>query len=393
MKLHEKTKLHKPFILLPFRCYYIPVVVLALIGLADSLYLAISHYRVHTDIGYTSFCALSRTINCDTVSSSPYAVFLNVPFAIWGIVGYAFVFFILVLAGIRDRKKQRLWPLLFWISLLYSLGSLALAGVSTFLIHSYCIMCIVSYLVNFTLTYYAWFVNRRFGDAGLFAGIKKDLQFLFINKRIVFPVFGAFLITISGLISGLPEYWNTKLPGLDQSLPKGITEDGHPWIGGKQTELEIIEFTDYLCPQCRIKHFYLRRLIANNPGKIKLIHRNFPMDNKFNPLVKTPYHVGSGVLALFSIYAAEHDKFWEANDMFFNLDRSKAINTKKIAELLNLDPTGLSSARYNRHILYKLQKEIEEGLSLGLNGTPAYIINGKVYQGSIPPHIIKSILE
>jgi hypothetical protein len=48
--------------------YVIPVAIIALIGLFDSLYLSISHYRNYVDIGYQSFCAISKAINCDTVA-------------------------------------------------------------------------------------------------------------------------------------------------------------------------------------------------------------------------------------------------------------------------------------------------------------------------------------
>ena len=48
---------------LPFAFYYSSVVTIGLIGLADSIYLAISHYRVYTDMTYQSFCAISRAIN------------------------------------------------------------------------------------------------------------------------------------------------------------------------------------------------------------------------------------------------------------------------------------------------------------------------------------------
>lgn len=394
MKFWALKKRHQPIVPLPFWCYYIPVLVIAIIGLADSIYLALSHYRVHTDVGYSSFCAVSRALNCDTVSTSPYAVFLGIPVAIWGVIGYLFAVFIVFLTGSRIAQKQRFWPILFWTALIYSIGSLVLAGVSTFLINSYCIMCIVTYVVNFALLYYAWFINNRYGNASLFKGVVIDARVLWSLKKIILPVAAGFLILIGVLMTGMPEYWQMKPPPLKQSMPRGLTQDGHPWIGARDPELTIVEFTDYLCTQCRVKHFYLRRLIAQNPGKIKLIHRHFPMDHKYNPLVKKPYHIGSGTLALFSIYAAKHDKFWKANDMFFQMDQSTgAISTEKIADVLDLDPKGLLYAKQNRQILYQLQKDIEKGLQHGLTGTPGYIINGNVYQGYIPPEILKKGID
>ena len=69
---------------LRYRVYVLMVGALVVLGLADSIYLAISHYRVHTDAGYQSFCALSKAMNCDTVSQSPASVLINLPVAIWG---------------------------------------------------------------------------------------------------------------------------------------------------------------------------------------------------------------------------------------------------------------------------------------------------------------------
>ncbi len=77
---------------LPFPVYLWTIILLAIVGLADSIYLAISHYRIYTDIGYRSFCAISKAINCDTVSQSAYSIFWGVPVPVWGIIGYTFFF-------------------------------------------------------------------------------------------------------------------------------------------------------------------------------------------------------------------------------------------------------------------------------------------------------------
>jgi len=37
-----------------------------------------------------------------------------------------------------------------------------------------------------------------------------------------------------------------------------------------------------------------------------------------------------------------------------------------------------------------LQRDIQEGIKLGITGTPAFVINGKVYLGQIPAQVLKS---
>ena len=73
---------------LPFGIYLRTVLALCLAGLLLSIYLAVSHHRVHTDIGFQGFCALSKSINCDTVSQSPYSILGPLPVAVWGVAGY-----------------------------------------------------------------------------------------------------------------------------------------------------------------------------------------------------------------------------------------------------------------------------------------------------------------
>ena len=392
MKFLKTNKEIKP---LDFLYYYIPVLVVALLGLSDALYLAVSHYRIYTDISYKSFCAISYALNCDTVSMSPYAIFGGLPVPDWGVIGYLIVLGVILFAGGKNAGKKRLWPLLFWISLFFSLISIILAGVSEFLIHTYCIMCIFSYLINFTLVYYAWFINRRFNDAGLFRGAVADCVFIWEQRKKTFPVAFIFLLAVTSFALWLPKYWHMTLPPLTRSMPTGMTSKGYPWIGSKHPVLVITEFSDYMCPHCRKFHFNLRQFMEKHPGKIRLIHRNFPMDSSINPVVTKPYHEGSAELAILAIYAAEHNKFWQMNDYLFRLDINKksALNIKKIAKNVGLDEMDAVHNRYNRHLWILLAKDISDALRLGVRGTPAFVIDGKVYQGYIPTGILDKAIE
>ena len=90
-----------------FGMYFWVAVALAAAGLVDSIYLSVSHYRNYVDIGYSSFCAISRAINCDTVSQSPYAIFLGMPVPVWGVIGYIFVLLLIYFAGMKAACKRR----------------------------------------------------------------------------------------------------------------------------------------------------------------------------------------------------------------------------------------------------------------------------------------------
>jgi protein-disulfide isomerase/uncharacterized membrane protein len=384
----------KQIIPLPFQVYFWTIAFLAFFGIADSVYLSISHYRIYTDMAYESFCAISRSINCDTVSQSSYSILIGIPVPVWGIIGYSFFILFLQFAWSKEAQKQKMWSILLFISLGFSIYSVILAYISTFYIHSYCMMCIVSFGINFLLLYYTWIIRKRFDKYNIVKGLKLDFLFLWEKKKKTTPVFLSFLCIVICLLIYFPSYWNFTPPALSKSIPSGITDDGYPWIGAENPELEIVEFTDYQCFQCKKMHFYLRKLVEKNSDKIRLIHRHFPMDHKYNPIVKETYHVGSGKMALLAEYAQTQGKFWEMNDLLFEIaGQTNYINIKKLADGVGMDYKALSYSTKNRIIRYKVKHDIASGMKLGINGTPGYVIDGKVYLGQIPPEILSRVLD
>ena len=380
-----KTKINAK----PFWVYYVPVVILALIGFFDSVYLSISHYRVYTDISYKSFCAISKALNCDTVSQSSFSIFLGVPVPVLGVFGYLLLIIILLFSYRDVDGRKRGWHLLFFLSLVFSTYSIVLALISNYYIHSYCIMCILSYVVNLFLLLMTWLIIRRFAKKSFITGIKSDILFFIINK-LPKTVIGGFL-TIWLLISLLfPNYWTMNATQLDRSLPSGLTDDGHPWIGAENPTLTIVEYADYRCFQCGKMHYFLRDLVQSHPDAIRLIHRHFPMDHEYNPIVKTPFHIGSGKMSLLAIYAASKEKFWEMNDLLYNIDAD--FNLRTIEKETGIPVAELSWALKSKQVRLLLKKDIAEGIKLGITGTPSYLINEQLYSGTIPPEILNSVL-
>ncbi len=384
----NKTRRIQP---LPFNVYFLPVLLLALAGFFDSIYLSYAHHRVYTDISYDSFCAISKAINCDTVSQSPYAVFLNIPVPIWGVIGYLFLVILILFAGFDKSRDKSGWTLLMVISAFYSIYSIILAMISNYLIHSYCIMCIVSYVINFAVLFYCWLIRRRFSVDRFWRGLVSDFVFFMALPRhqTILSVFGLSALLVIFL---LPPYWVIAPEHLNKDLPHGLTETGHPWIGAENPELTITEYSDYLCFQCRKMHYYLREMVEAYPDKIRLVHRHFPFDNQFNPIVKDPFHVGSGKMALMAIYAGKKEKFWEMNDLLFSIPRG-AMPLVEIAEKSGLDARELAWALKSQLLKALLANDIHDALQLGLTATPGFVIEDEVYVGNIPPEIINSIIE
>lgn len=391
MQLTGKTGQNAPF---PYHYYTLPVLLLLLLGLSNTGYLAWSHYKNYTDITFSSFCAISKAVNCDTVSQSPLSILLGLPLAYWGFFAYTLFFLIFLAAVRRTNESVHLWHCLFLLGLTYAIASFYFAYISATKIKAHCILCLVSHAVSFSLCYLSWIILRRFSPLSFRTGLQQGI--LYVVKSL--PLKSSVLVLIStgfALKLFLPPYWHWQLSTPTTTIPQGITEEGNPWIGAEQPELVIHEYADYQCFQCSKMHLFLRRLIAERPEKIRLIHHHYPMDHEFNTVVvPEPFHVGSGKMAMIAIYATSKNKFWEMNDALYAIAREKEpFNTRTLATMVSIPPGELAAATQHPQIRDFLLHEIRQGMKLGIAGTPTYVIDGKTYEGSIPAEILETALR
>jgi len=394
MKKGKLANSNKKIVPFPYRYYFWPVVAIAITGLFSSAYLAFSHYRNYVDIGYQSFCAISQAFNCDTVSQSPYSLLFDVPVAVWGVMGYGFFLFLLGLAWPSNNGNKRMWTLLMIMAAGFSAYSIYLAHLSASKIQSYCIVCILTYAVSFSLLFYTWLIRKRFQIEPFIKALQQDILFLFaFPKTSVFAMSGFAGVAIAMIIA-FPPYWVLSAPDMPKSVSTGVTENGHPWIGAEDPRLTIAEFSDYRCFQCKKMHYYLRKLVNANPDDLRLVHRHFPMDHTINPLVEVPFHQGAAKFAVISLFALERGVFWEMNDLLFTVPRDASeINIRYFAQETGLEPEEIRNALQNRELWNKLKRDILDGLRYELNGTPGFVINGNVYLAHIPPEILRPYMK
>jgi protein-disulfide isomerase len=116
------------------------------------------------------------------------------------------------------------------------------------------------------------------------------------------------------------------------------------------------------------------------------------MDPQFNPTLAGALHPASGKLAIAAVYAAMENRFWQMNDLLYDIPKNvKTLDIRDLAQKSGVSFEGLSVAPKNRRIHYKIKRDVLKGIELGVTGTPAYEINGKLYQGRIPIDVITNI--
>ncbi|MFH1103005.1 MAG: vitamin K epoxide reductase family protein [Pseudomonadota bacterium] len=378
---------------LPYLLYFLQPLLFSFIGLADSIYLSISHYRTHTDLYYSSFCAISNTINCDMVSQSPWSVLINLPAPLWGVFAYL-LYLLLLLAMRKDNDNWRsVWCFLFTLGMIYSFSSIVFAFISIKIIRAYCIPCIVSYGANLLLWFYPWFIRRRFDRTPFLKCLKQAFSTLRTTqwlKKALLSLAGIFI----ALQIFLPRYWEIH-PRMPSELPNGLTEEGHPWLGAENPTLTIHVFSDYLCFRCYQYNFFLRQFASTHPKDVRIVHHHYPLDHEFNPIAAPkPFHIGAGKTALLAIYAADKGLFWKTNDLLFlaaHGDKNE-LDLKAIAESAGLDPREIHNKIFSPNTMKHLEKDIRLGLNYRIIATPSFVIGKEVFTGFLPADILKNSL-
>jgi uncharacterized membrane protein len=113
---------------------YVFAGVIALVGLADSIYLAVLHLT-----GQTADCIASS--GCETVLGSSYAQVGKVPLAGFGAAGYFTLFSLATLAAFEYTSAKRLFP---WMVAMMLAVTLWLLYVQAFVLHAFCDFCLLS---------------------------------------------------------------------------------------------------------------------------------------------------------------------------------------------------------------------------------------------------------
>ncbi|HVF89370.1 MAG TPA: thioredoxin domain-containing protein [Blastocatellia bacterium] len=146
-----------------------------------------------------------------------------------------------------------------------------------------------------------------------------------------------------------------------------IDTEGQPWKGAENAEVTIIEFTDFQCPMCAKTHPILDELVREYNGKVRLVVRDYPL----------PQHENALKAAEAAEAAREQGKYWEfVSLMFENQKELGVVKLKEYATRLGLDRKRFDESLDSGKFAAQVQKDLQEGLKIGVNSTPSVYVNG-----------------
>ena len=164
-----------------------------------------------------------------------------------------------------------------------------------------------------------------------------------------------------------------------------------PFSGAKDAKVTIVEYSDFQCPFCKRGYDTVeQQVLKNYDGKVKFYFRHFPLS--FHPWAE------AAAVAAECAQMQKPDAYWKLYHAFF--ENQQAVNPQNVKEKAQeyLKDSGIKMDQWNdcydnKKSLDKVKAEQAEGAALGVTGTPAFFINGRLLVGAQPFEKFKDVID
>jgi protein-disulfide isomerase len=192
------------------------------------------------------------------------------------------------------------------------------------------------------------------------------------------------LITIENAINSTTVPQPTPTPAPER-VEVGVDDDSV--LGKADAPVTMIEFSDYECPFC--ERFFVQTLPQIekeyiDTGKVKFVYRDYPLS----------FHPNATPAALAAECAGEQGRYWEYhNTLFEHQNAMDNSSLKKYAADIGLDTASFNQCLDSGAMAQEVQKDFQEGATLGVRGTPTFFINGLRLVGALPFQSFKQVID
>lgn len=159
---------------------------------------------------------------------------------------------------------------------------------------------------------------------------------------------------------------------MTNQLKTAVSDQDHSQ-GNDNAAITLVEYGDYQCSYCGQAFGFIKDAQDAIGDDLRFIFRNFPL---------TEVHPHATAAAQAAEAAASQGKFWEMHDMLY--ENQQALSSSDLmgyAKKVGLDLEQFKKDIGNDTTSGKVEADFESGVRSGVNGTPAFFINGEKYDG------------
>lgn len=159
---------------------------------------------------------------------------------------------------------------------------------------------------------------------------------------------------------------------------EALASAGH-LMGDPNAPVKIVEFSDFECPFCAEAHSTLQEIRKKYGGQVAVVYRHFPL----------PRHPNAFDAALATECAAEQDAFEPYHNLLFQQrDSIGATAWDDFAERAGVkDLDDFRKCMEEQRFRDRVLRDERAAKALGIRGTPAFVVHGRLFTGSYPMDI------
>ncbi|HAO81330.1 MAG TPA: hypothetical protein DDW92_02940 [Candidatus Veblenbacteria bacterium] len=161
--------------------------------------------------------------------------------------------------------------------------------------------------------------------------------------------------------------------------------------GSSEAPLTIVTYTDLECPYCKSFHPSMQRIMNEYSGQVRWIYRHFPLSFHVNAQKEAEAAECVGKLG-------GSEAYWNFIDKIFERTTSNGTGFA-LTDLYPLaKEVGVAEGRFRTcldqgEMTSKVQADLQEGTSYGVQGTPTSFINGTPVEGAVPYEQLKAVVD
>ena len=159
---------------------------------------------------------------------------------------------------------------------------------------------------------------------------------------------------------------------------------GAPFRGQPNAPVTLVEFSDYQCPFCGRAEGTVDEVMKAYGEKVRIVYRDYPL----------PFHPQARPASEAANCAHAQGKFWPYHaKLFANQTALGEDKLKEYAKDVGLDETKFEQCLKDKPFKAAIDKDIADGGKVGVNGTPAFFINGRMLSGAQPFEKFKELID
>ena len=205
------------------------------------------------------------------------------------------------------------------------------------------------------------------------------------------------ILLVIAVVGGGLLYWQVRrgVPSIPANVTITVSDtagfQGY-FLGNADAPVVITEYADYQCPGCQsfdLVQFpdVVRQLIET--GRVRWRYRDFPLN----------IHAFSRLAAHSAACADDQGKYWQQHAAIYqgqgNWSReSEPSGTfRDYAQKVGLDLTAYDACMMSAKYAGRIQASYDEGVRVGVDGTPTFLIGDRLYSGMSSSDAFKHVVD